>query len=139
MRLHPPFDFISRECTKDYKISGHDIIIKKGTPILISATGPQYDPKYYDQPTKFIPERFIDEQTANKNSVNMPYLTFGDGPRNCIGMRLGKLQSKIGVCILLRRYSFELGVQHKNQTLVLDPKSGVRAPINGIDLKITLR
>lgn len=137
--MHPPFDFISRQCTQDYKIADSDMIIEKGTPILISVTGPQYDAKYYDQPNRFMPERFADDTSVNKNSIETPYLSFGDGPRNCIGMRLGKMQSKIGVCLLLRKFAFDLGKQHINKELELDPRCGVRAPINGIDLKIKSR
>lgn len=114
------------------------MIIEKGTPVLFSITGPQYDPKYYDQPETFNPDRFKDDQ-INRNSVGSPYLVFGDGPRNCIGMRLGKLQAKIGVCLLLRKFAFELGAQHINQKLKLDPQSLVRAPITGINLKVKAR
>lgn len=81
--MHPPFDFMTRECTEDYKIAGTNVTIKKGTPVLFSVTGPQYDPKYYDQPETFNPNRFKDEH--NKNSLESMYLAFGDGPRNCIG------------------------------------------------------
>lgn len=55
------------------------------------------------------------------------------------GMRLGKIQAKLGVCLLLRKFSFELGEQHVNKELVLDPISGVRAPISGINLRIKIR
>lgn len=137
--MHPPFDFISRQCTQNYKIADSDMVIEEGTQILISVTGPQYDTKYYDQPNRFMPERFTDDTNVNKNSLERPYLSFGDGPRNCIGMRLGKMQSKIGVCLLLRKFAFELGNQHIGKDLVLDPKMGVRAPINGIDLKVKTR
>lgn len=137
--MHPPFDLISRQCTKDYKIADTEIIIEKGTPILFTVTGPHYDPKYYKDPTKFIPKRFINEQSANKNSMKMPYLSFGDGPRNCIGMRLGKMQSKIGVCILIRKFVFELGTQHVDKKLKLETTTLVRTPVNGIVLKVKAR
>ena len=103
--MHPPFELITRECTKDYKIRDSDIVVEKGTPILFTVTGPHYDPTYYDQADQFNPDRFIEDQSVNKNSSNIPYLTFGDGPRNCIAMRLGKLQSKIGICLMLRKFN----------------------------------
>lgn len=137
--MNPPFEVITRECTKDYKIADSDIVIEKGTPILFSVPGPHYDPKYYDQPGKFMPERFINDHSVNKNSINMPNLTFGDGPRNCIGIRLGKLQVKIGVCLLMRKFHFELGAQHRNSEFELDSFTIVRAPIDGIVLKIIKR
>lgn len=137
--MHPPFDLIFRECTKKYKIPDTNMIIEKGTQLFFSVTAPHYDPKYYDQPDKFIPERFNDDQMSNKNSVNMPYLTFGDGPRNCIGLRLGKLQAKIGLCLLLRRFSFELRNPNKNNEFKLDPKSSVRSLVDGIELRVKAR
>lgn len=137
--MNPPFEFFTRQCTKDYKVENSDLIIEKGTPVLFSVTGPHYDPKYYDEPETFNPDRFKDEQSSNKNSLEMPFLAFGDGPRNCIAKRLGKIQAKIGVCLMLRKFSFELGTQHINKPLVLNPNSAVREPISGINLKVIAR
>lgn len=137
--MHPPFDVITRQCTKDYKIADSKIVIENGTLILFSVTGPHYDPNHYDQPGEFRPQRFINDQSVNKNSINVPYLTFGDGPRNCIGMRLGKLQSKIGVCLMLRKYAFEQGQQYVKSGLKLNSVTLVRTPVNGIVLKTKAR
>lgn len=139
LRLHPPFELITRECTRDYKVAGTNVVIEKGTPIMFSVLGPQYDSTYYEDPDVFNPDRFKDDYSANKNSVDMPFLSFGDGPRNCIAMRLGKIQAKVGVCLLLKNFSFALGQQHIKTPLVLNPASGIRAPISGINLKITAR
>lgn len=139
LRKHPPFELLYRQCTKDYKVPNTEMVIEKGTPIFFSVTGSQTDPKYYVNPDEFVPERFLDDQNFNKNSTFLPYLTFGDGPRNCIGLRLGKLQAKIGICILLLKYSFELGENLANNELKFEPLAEVRTPIGGMNLKITLR
>lgn len=138
LRLHPPFTASNRTCTKEYKISDTNIVIEKGTMVMFSALGIQTDPKYYDEPKKFKPERYS-EAAANKNFEEMPYLTFSQGPRNCLGMRLGLLQSKIALILLLRKFKFELDDQHKNTELKMNPKSMALAPINGINLKATRR
>lgn len=137
--MHPPFEVIFRECTKDYKIADTNIVIEKGTQLFFAITAPHYDPKFYEQPKTFLPERFTDDQMFNKNSANMPYLVFGDGPRNCIGLRLGKLQAKVGICLLLRKFSFELGSKNTNKEFKFDPKSTVRAPVGGCNLRVKTR
>lgn len=139
MRKHPPFDLLYRECVKDYEVANSNIVIKKGTPLFFSVMGLHSDPKFYPNPDKFDPERFVNDQHSNKNSTDRPYLTFGDGPHNCIGLRLGKLQAKIGVCILLSKFSFELGSNFTNGELKFDPLSEVRTVVGGVNLKVKLR
>lgn len=82
LRKHPPFDILNRECTTEYKVAGTDIVIEKGTTLYFSITAPHYDPQYYPEPDRFSPERFIDDPNLNKNSSQVPYLAWGDGPRN---------------------------------------------------------
>lgn len=69
----------------------------------------------------------------------MPYYAFGDGPRNCIGMRLGKLQTKIGLCLLLRKFAFEFDDKHGSNAFKLDPRGIIRIPVNGLNLKVNAR
>lgn len=58
------------------------MIIKEGTPIVISLMGIARDPKYFPEPDKFIPERFAEE---TKQYYENAYIPFGDGPRACVG------------------------------------------------------
>lgn len=126
-------------CTKTYKIPDTDVIIEEGTTLLFSAIGLQYDPKYYDQPKEFIPERYSNSHTTSKNFVEMPNLVFGEGPRNCLGIRFAKLQPKIAIVLLLRKFRFELADEHKDTELKLDPACVVLTPINGVNLKVYRR
>jgi cytochrome P450 family 6 len=73
-----------RECTKDYNISGTDIVLEKGMTTFISVYALHHDPKYYPEPERFDPERFNEEQKAKRH--HYVYLPFGEGPRICIGM-----------------------------------------------------
>lgn len=107
--------------------------------VFFPIMGLQTDPKYYDEPKKFRPERCADSNIGSKSFIEMPYLTFGEGPRNCLGMRLGILQSKIAIILLLRKFKFELADEHKNRELKMNNVSTVLAPANGINLKIYMR
>jgi len=60
-----------------------NITIEKGTPIYVALYGIQIDPRFYEDPKRFDPERFSDER---KNEIApCTFLPFGEGPRNCIG------------------------------------------------------
>lgn len=54
-------------------------------------------------------------------------------------MNLGKLQSKVGVVLLLRKFRFELADEHKTTELELDPYNFGMAPLHGINLKVFAR
>ncbi|XP_031625573.1 probable cytochrome P450 6d5, partial [Contarinia nasturtii] len=97
LRKYPPLTILNRACLSDYKIPNTNKIIEKGTEMFIPIFGLQRDEKYYEEPNKFDPDRFNEENSVGKNQSNRPYYPFGDGPRNCIGMRLGKMQTKVGL------------------------------------------
>ncbi|RZB40869.1 p450 domain containing protein [Asbolus verrucosus] len=111
LRVWPPAPLTSRYCVKDYKIPDEDVIIEKGTTVLIPILGIHYDEEYYPDPEKFDPERFSEE---NKNSRHhYTHLPFGEGPRNCIGMRFGLMQAKMGLASLLKNFKFTVNKKTK--------------------------
>lgn len=61
---------------------GSQLVIRKGTGVIISLLGISRDPAYFPEPMLYRPERFSDaEPTYNADA----YMPFGDGPRACIG------------------------------------------------------
>jgi len=60
------------------------LTIEKGQKLIIPIHSLHYDPKYYNDPEVFNPERFsLEEKCKRPSGV---YLPFGDGPRICIGI-----------------------------------------------------
>ncbi|XP_068905352.1 cytochrome P450 6a2-like isoform X1 [Tenebrio molitor] len=102
MRKYPPLPMLNRICVKPYRVPGTEVVIEEGTPVIISLLGLQRDPEYYPEPLKFDPERFSNEN----NIVPYTYLPFGDGPRNCIGLRFGMVKTKLAVASLLNEFKF---------------------------------
>ncbi|KAK6641866.1 hypothetical protein RUM44_013584 [Polyplax serrata] len=129
LRKYPPLPFLGRTCTKDYKLPGTDVTIKKGTQVLISLfKGLHYDPEQFPMPEHFNPERFSPE---NKGSIHpCANIPFGEGPRICIGMRFGYMAVKTGLSLILSRFKIELceetpiPLEIENRALMLTVKGG---------------
>ncbi|XP_048517335.1 cytochrome P450 6A1 isoform X2 [Dendroctonus ponderosae] len=106
LRKYPVAPVIPRRCTKDYKIRDTNIVIEKGTRIYIPVIGVHLDPEYYPDPDRFDPERFSPENKAIRPDI--AWMPFGDGPRQCLGMRFGLLQTKVALASLLQEFKFTL-------------------------------
>lgn len=127
---------LPRECTKEFQLQNPNVIIEPGTGIMISVLALHHDPKYWNDPYKFDPDRFNEANSSGKSFIERPYLPFGEGPRNCIGLRLGKMQVKVGLVIMLEKFRFELADEHIGTELKYSPSSIISAPANGIRLKV---
>lgn len=76
LRKYPPLPILDREALDDYKIPNSNLTLPKGTPVYISLYGLHYDPEYFPEPQKFIPERFTSEAKEERRSG--VYLPFGN-------------------------------------------------------------
>lgn len=133
LRKYPPLPFLDRVAAHDYKVPGTDLVIEKGTPVYIPMFGLHYDPEYFPDPEKYDPERFNDKNKQQRPSCI--YMPFGEGPHNCIGIRFGLLQAKLGLIKILSKYE----VTRCDQTLVpmrLDPKALILSSLGGLYLNL---
>jgi len=106
MRKYPPVPLLNRVCTKDLDLPTTNIHVPEGTLITIPVLGLHRDPSIYPDPDRFDPERFNADKIASRHSY--AYLPFGEGPRICIGMRFGYVQTKVGLVTLLSKFKFKL-------------------------------
>jgi cytochrome P450 family 6 len=136
LRKYPPSPRLIRECTKDYKIPGTDVVLEKGIKTIVPIMALHHDPKYYPDPERFDPERF--NENEKKKRHHYVYLPFGEGPRICIGRRFGLLQTKVGVVSLISKFQFNV-CKKTPIPLVLDPKSFIMASSGGMWLQIGKR
>jgi len=104
LRLHTPAPVVIRIANKDYNVPDSSYVIEKGTVVFLPYGQYHLDSDYYPNPELFDPERFNAQNATSRHP--MAYLPFGDGPRNCIGMRFGKMESKIGLVLLLKNFKF---------------------------------
>lgn len=106
LRMYPVAVFLDRVCTKDFELppalpGDKPYVVKKGSAIWFPVYGLHRDPKYFDDPNRFNPERFLNADHKG-NNLNA-YLPFGLGPRMCIGNRFALLETKVMLVHLLAR------------------------------------
>ncbi|XP_046466984.1 probable cytochrome P450 6a14 [Neodiprion pinetum] len=136
LRKYPVVPILNRLCNADFEFLGTGFRVEKKTPIIIPVLGLHWDPELYPEPENFDPERFDATNIARRHQY--AYLPFGDGPRNCIGMRFGLLQTKVGLVSLLSKYRFTPG-PGLQIPLVMDNASFVQVPVNGVKLRVEMR
>lgn len=124
--------FVERECAKAYELppalpGGRTFTLKKGMLIWIPVGGIHRDEKYYDEPEKFRPERFLDNNMYHNSPCYMP---FGLGPRICIANRFGMLEVKVLLFHLLARCELQpcakttLPLRLSKKSLSIVPEGG---------------
>ncbi|XP_005184405.2 probable cytochrome P450 6a14 [Musca domestica] len=133
LRLYPVLATLVRVANRDYPVPDSQHIIEKDIQVVIPVHAIHHDPEYYENPEEFNPNRFAAEECERRHSST--YLPFGDGPRSCIGMRFGKMQTKIGLVSLLRHYRFEC-CPLTEIPLELDKKSFFVGSKNGIFVRV---
>lgn len=140
LRKYPPAPFLIRECTKTYSIPDTKLVIEKGTSLIISCFGLHRDPDIFEDPLTFKPERFLESSTGEGKAAGLFYLPFGDGPRICIGMRMGRLTSRLALFLLLSQFNFELDNEKiAENELEFSPKQFVLTLKDDVNLRVSLR
>ena len=124
---------IIRKPSRDYKIPGSDLVIPKGSLVIIPNHSIHNDLENYPEPDKFDPERFNEENKLKRHP--MAFLPFGDGPRNCIGFRFGLMQTKIALTQLLLNFKFFSTPQTPTR-LEIDPSIATLSSLTDIVLKV---
>ena len=105
-RISPSSAAIERVASKDY-VTSTGLKIKKGDQIQVLFCGIHMDPKYWDNPTEFRPERFSKENKKGNNPY--AFLPFGTGPRSCIGMRFALIEVKVALYYLIKGFLIHPG------------------------------
>ncbi|CAL1268170.1 unnamed protein product [Larinioides sclopetarius] len=102
-RIYPSVPFIARQINEDTNICGYPI--PKGTLSLVHIHSLHRDERWFPNPEKFDPDRFLPENCTNRHPF--AYIPFSAGPRNCIGQRFAQMEEKIIVSTVLRHYTLE--------------------------------
>ncbi|XP_075165623.1 cytochrome P450 6a9-like [Haematobia irritans] len=135
LRLYTVLPVLNRLALEDYTVPGNSrYVIKKGMPVLIPAGAIHRDERFYPNPLEFNPENFSGDKMAHRDSIL--YLPFGEGPRNCIGLRFGKMQAVVGLAVLLKNFKFSI-CEKTEDPLTFCKQSFLISTDKGIYLQVT--
>jgi cytochrome P450 len=128
LRLYPPAFIMARMNVETVNLGGYEIPPR--TTLLASQWVMHRDPRFFEQPEQFIPERWLDG--LEHRLPPGAYFPFGDGPRRCIGQGFAQLETALVIAAIAQKFSFCLkeGFPVVPEPLVtLRPKYGIQMTI----------
>jgi cytochrome P450 len=128
LRLYSPAAVMSRLSTAPFSFGGYDF--PQGTTAIMSQWVMHRDPRFYDDPEAFRPERWLDGLEARLPKG--AYFPFGDGPRRCIGQGFALLDTYLVLGVMAQRFSFRLVPGHPvvpEQLITLRPSFGLKMKV----------
>jgi cytochrome P450 len=97
MRLYPPVYVLFRQAEVPVSFSGYRL--PEGSLVALSQWVCHRDPRYFDRPTQFDPDRWLEP-----THPTYAYFPFGAGPRSCIGKGFTMLEAPIIAALVAREF-----------------------------------
>lgn len=129
MRLFPPVWSIGRIVEDDYKVGNY--VIPKDSAIFMSQYAMHRNPKYYEDPEQFNPERWTDD--FKRHLPRFSYFPFGGGLRGCIGEPFAWQEGILLIATISSYWKMGLKPNQKikmDPGITLNPKKGIKMILN---------
>ena len=98
---------LPHKASEDTEIGGY--LIPAGTQVLGNIYSIHHDPRYWDSPDEFIPERFLPQEDGSMSPslTSTAYIPFGTGHRRCPGRRFAETTVWLHITRMLHGLRFE--------------------------------
>jgi cytochrome P450 len=120
LRLYPAAYVIQRTSTEPVELGGYSF--PANTTVIISQWVMHRDPRYFDAPLEFRPERWLTGLADRLPPY--AYFPFGGGPRRCIGQGFAMMEAVLVMATLAQRFRF---VEPAGRQIVPEPLITLRA------------
>jgi cytochrome P450 len=98
LRLCPPVPSLLRMVRQDVAVDGYRV--KAGTIAVVGVYSMQRDPRLWDEPFTFDPDRFGPERSKGRD--RWQFLPFGAGPHSCMGDHFATLEATLALAAIMR-------------------------------------
>jgi cytochrome P450 len=134
LRLYPAAWGMARLAVEDHEIAGYPVT--KGMGVAMAQWVVHRDPRWYDAPEEFRPERWEDDLL--KRLPRFAYFPFGGGPRQCIGNTFALMEAALILATIARKFRLRLVSIHPVvplASITLRPRHGVRVTLESREKK----
>ena len=124
LRLYPPAWIFDRQTIAPVTLGPYTL--KQGASLYISPYVSHRDPRYFEDPEAFRPERF--NSGWDDDLPRFAYFPFGGGSRICIGQTFAEMEATIVLATLLPQVEFQLQTEAEippEPGATLAPKGGM--------------
>ena len=106
LHLYPPAPLSApHEAMEDCHVCGY--YVPKGTRIFVNLWELHRDPRVWDNPDKFLPERFLTKHAnIDASGQHFEFVPFGFGKRSCPGYTLALQVSHLTLARFLQGFEF---------------------------------
>ena len=126
MRLYPPAWTMGRRAVEEHTIDGHRI--PPGSLVLVSQWIAHHDPRWWENPATFSPERWIETGNrepgaGNRSRPKYSYFPFGGGSRICIGESFAWTEAILLLATIAQRWKLApMSTPEPEARITLRPK-----------------
>lgn len=125
LRLYPPAWSIARRSIEADVLGGY--AIPGGTIVHINIYALHHNPRYWEEPERFWPDRFDEARSQGRH--RFAFIPFSAGPRKCIGDQFAMTEGLLILATVAQRVALDLAPGHPVAPLpliTLTPKHGMR-------------
>ena len=128
LQLYPAAWGLARLVVEDHEIAGYPVT--KGMGVAMAQWVVHRDPRWYDAPEEFRPERW--ENDLMKRLPRFAYFPFGGGARQCIGNAFALMEAVLILATIAQEFRLRLVADHPVlplASITLRPRHGIRVTL----------
>ena len=100
LRLYPSAWGLSRATLEKVEIAGH--VLPRNSTVLVSPWTLGRDPRWYPDPLRFDPDRYLRENA--RDIPHYAYIPLGGGARTCLGSHFAMMEAAIIIAAIAQRF-----------------------------------